>query len=54
MIRQNYGATTPIRAGILPGGGLFDGAGNLIGITTFRVREGQSLNFAIAVDDYFQ
>jgi hypothetical protein len=26
----------------------------LIGITTFRVRDGQSLNFAIAVDDYFQ
>jgi serine protease Do len=36
------------------GGGLFDRAGNLIGITSFRLREGQNLNFAIAVEDYFQ
>lgn len=36
------------------GGGLFDKSGNLIGVTSFRLREGQSLNFAIAVDDYFR
>ncbi len=36
------------------GGGLFDKSGNLIGVTTFRLREGQNLNFAIAVEDYFQ
>jgi hypothetical protein len=36
------------------GGGLFDAAGNLIGITTFQFREGQGLNFAIAADDYFR
>ena len=29
------------------GGGLFDAQGNLIGITTFQLREGQSLNFAL-------
>ena len=29
------------------GGGLFDGAGNLVGITTFYYRDGQNLNFAI-------
>ena len=34
------------------GGGLFDKAGNLVGITTFTVAEGQSLNFAIAIDEF--
>lgn len=34
------------------GGGLFDQAGNLVGITTFTVAEGQSLNFAIAIDEF--
>ena len=29
------------------GGGLFDAQGNLIGITTFQLKEGQSLNFAL-------
>jgi tetratricopeptide (TPR) repeat protein len=29
------------------GGGLFDAHGNLVGITSFQLREGQSLNFAI-------
>jgi Tfp pilus assembly protein PilF len=29
------------------GGGLFDGEGNLVGITTFQLKEGQSLNFAM-------
>jgi S1-C subfamily serine protease len=29
------------------GGGLFDAAGNLVGITTFYLKEGQSLNFAL-------
>lgn len=29
------------------GGGLFDTEGNLVGITTFQLREGQSLNFAM-------
>jgi S1-C subfamily serine protease len=29
------------------GGGLFDTEGNLVGITTFQFREGQSLNFAM-------
>jgi len=29
------------------GGGLFDAQGNLVGITTFQFKEGQSLNFAL-------
>jgi serine protease Do len=51
--RRLIQTTAPISPGS-SGGGLFDKAGNLLGITTFRVRDGQSLNFAIAVDDYFQ
>ncbi|MEH6585124.1 MAG: trypsin-like peptidase domain-containing protein [Halioglobus sp.] len=34
------------------GGGLFDTAGNLVGITTFTIASGQSLNFAIAIDEF--
>jgi hypothetical protein len=34
------------------GGGLFDNRGNLIAITTFRIPEADSLNFAIAIDEY--
>lgn len=34
------------------GGGLFDHSGNLIGITTFTISSGQSLNFAIAIDEF--
>ncbi len=34
------------------GGGLFDKAGNLVGITTFTIASGQSLNFAIALDEF--
>jgi hypothetical protein len=32
------------------GGGLFDAEGRLIGITSFNIREGQNLNFAIPSD----
>jgi S1-C subfamily serine protease len=34
------------------GGGLFDLAGNLVGITTFKVLNSDGLNFAIAVEDF--
>ncbi len=34
------------------GGGLFDAAGNLVGITTFTVDAGANLNFAIAVEEF--
>jgi S1-C subfamily serine protease len=34
------------------GGGLFDTAGNLVGITTFTIAEGENLNFAIAIDEF--
>ena len=35
------------------GGGLFDHAGNLLGVTTFILRDSEGLNFAIAIEDYF-
>ncbi len=35
------------------GGGLFDEAGNLVGITTFMLQESQALNFAIAAEDFW-
>jgi hypothetical protein len=34
------------------GGGLFDGQGNLVGITTFMMKDAQNLNFAIAAEEY--
>ena len=34
------------------GGGLFDNRGNLIGITTFTIAEGENLNFAIAAEEF--
>jgi S1-C subfamily serine protease len=34
------------------GGGLFDTSGNLVGITTFKVSTGESLNFAIAIEEF--
>jgi S1-C subfamily serine protease len=36
------------------GGGLFDAAGNLLGITTFGIRDAQNLNFAISAEAYWQ
>jgi S1-C subfamily serine protease len=36
------------------GGGLFDARGHLLGITTFYVRAGQNLNFAVAAEEYAQ
>jgi hypothetical protein len=43
--------TAPISHGS-SGGGLFDGSGRLIGITTMYRKEGQNLNFAIAADTF--
>ena len=45
--------TAPISSGS-SGGGLFDRAGNLIGITTFLLRDSQNLNFAIAADTFWK
>jgi S1-C subfamily serine protease len=36
------------------GGGLFDSRGNLVGVTTFLLRDAQSLNFAIAAEEYWR
>jgi serine protease Do len=36
------------------GGGLFDDRGNLIGITTFTLRDSQNLNFAIAASQFWR
>ncbi|MBI1891882.1 MAG: trypsin-like peptidase domain-containing protein [Burkholderiales bacterium] len=41
--------TAPISPGS-SGGGLFDPAGQLIGIVTFQTRSGQNLNFAVPAD----
>jgi hypothetical protein len=41
--------TAPISPGS-SGGGLFNAAGQLVGITTFQHRYGQNLNFALPVD----
>ncbi len=43
--------TAPISHGS-SGGGLFDSSGRLVGITTFSLRSGQNLNFAIAAEDW--
>ena len=32
------------------GGGLFDSQGRLVGLTTWKIREGENLNFAIPID----
>lgn len=50
---QYVQTTTPISPGS-SGGGLFDESGNLIGVTTFLLRDSQSLNFAIAADEYWR
>jgi S1-C subfamily serine protease len=34
------------------GGGLFDARGRLVGITTFKIREGESLNFAVSIHTF--
>lgn len=36
------------------GGGLFDSSGNLIGITSFTLKNSQSLNFAIPAEDFWK
>jgi peptidoglycan hydrolase-like protein with peptidoglycan-binding domain len=45
--------TAPISPGS-SGGALFDESGNLIGITTYLIRESQSLNFAIAAEEFWR
>ncbi|HEX5043108.1 MAG TPA: S1C family serine protease [Candidatus Polarisedimenticolaceae bacterium] len=44
--------TTAAISGGSSGGGLFDDRGNLLGITTFSIRDAEGLNFAIAIDEY--
>ena len=36
------------------GGGLFDGRGNLIGVTTFTAKGAQNINFAIPAEDFWK
>jgi peptidoglycan hydrolase-like protein with peptidoglycan-binding domain len=45
--------SAPISSGS-SGGGLFDVSGNLIGITTFLLKDAQNLNFAIAAEQYWK
>jgi len=50
----NYIQTSaPISQGS-SGGGLFDNRGNLIGITTWNMKDSQNLNFAISVDEFWK
>jgi len=50
----NYVQTTaPISPGS-SGGGLFDAKGNLVGITTFLLKNTQNLNFAISADAFWE
>lgn len=43
--------TAPMSRGS-SGGGLFDCSGNLIGITTSKIIEGEGLNFAISIEEF--
>ena len=45
--------TAPVSDGS-SGGGVFDDRGNLIGITTFTIRNSQNLNFAIAASQFWR
>jgi serine protease Do len=45
--------TAPVSAGS-SGGGLFDDRGNLIGVTTFTIKDSQNLNFAIAASQFWE
>ncbi len=49
--RRLIQTTAPISQGS-SGGGLFDAEGHLLGITTFHLKVGQNLNFAIAAEDF--
>lgn len=44
--------TTAQISGGSSGGGLFDRYGNLVGITTFKIRDAEGLNFAIAIEEF--
>ena len=56
QLRAEAGESAPLiqtSAAISPGssgGGLFDSRGRLVGLTTWKIREGENLNFAIPVD----
>ena len=56
QLREEARARAPLiqtSAAISPGssgGGLFDSQGRLVGLTTWKIREGENLNFAIPVD----
>jgi len=45
--------TAPVSPGS-SGGGVFDDRGNLIGITTFTIRDAQNLNFAISASHFWR
>ena len=56
QLRAEAGESAPLiqtSAAISPGssgGGLFDSRGRLVGLTTWKIREGENLNFAVPVD----
>ena len=50
MDRTYYQITAPISEGS-SGGPVFNEFGEVIGITTMKMKEGQNLNFAISIDE---
>jgi S1-C subfamily serine protease len=48
---RHFQTSAPISKGS-SGGGLFDAHGNLVGITTFMLKDSQNLNFAIAAEEF--
>ena len=56
QLRKEAGENAPLiqtNAAISPGssgGGLFDSQGRLVGLTTWKIREGENLNFAVPID----
>jgi hypothetical protein len=51
--RRVVQTSAPISGGS-SGGGLFDSAGNLIGVTSFKEKDSENLNFAIAIEEFWR
>jgi S1-C subfamily serine protease len=56
QLRTNNGQrliqTSAAISGGSSGGGLFDDRGNLIGVTSFGIKDAQAVNFAISIDEF--
>ena len=54
IAERHYLQTTAAISPGSSGGGLFDVRGNLIGVTTFTIKGGQNINFAIPAEDFWR